>query len=114
MDARTLKTLHKRLLARLAELDQLTQHSLDDRQAVTLDQQSVGRVSRVDALQRQAMAEAQERQRQNERARIAAALRRIEADEYGWCTSCGEEIASKRLEVDPAAALCITCAQSKG
>jgi DnaK suppressor protein len=41
---------------------------------------------------------------------IAAALRRIDAGEYGLCRSCEEVIARKRLELDPAASLCIRCA----
>ena len=41
---------------------------------------------------------------------IRAALKRLEDGSYGVCTSCGEDIAPKRLEVLPHAALCINCA----
>ncbi|WP_349359557.1 TraR/DksA C4-type zinc finger protein [Stappia sp.] len=68
----------------------------------------------MDALQGQAMAQASERSRVAELARIAAALVRLDADTYGDCLSCGEEIADKRLGVDPAATLCIACARSSG
>ncbi len=81
----------------------------DARAVVELDQQAVGRLSRMDALQNQAMAEAQSRRRQAERQRIEAALRRIEAGEYGYCLECGEEISPERLELDPALALCADC-----
>jgi DnaK suppressor protein len=92
------------------ELQRLDAMSAGSRAAVTLDQQSVGRVSRVDALQRQAMAEATGRQRAAEIRRIDAALARLADGDYGWCEACGEAIAPKRLEIDPAAALCIGCA----
>ena len=42
--------------------------------------------------------------------RIVAALARIEDGEFGWCVGCGEAIAPKRLENDPAAPNCIGCA----
>lgn len=80
------------------------------RSTVELDQQSVGRLSRMDALQQQAMAEAEASRRRAEVARIDAALKRIEDDGFGWCLECGEAIARGRLEADPAAACCIGCA----
>lgn len=99
------------LLARRAELEELSKISSEDRDTVTLDQQSVGRLSRMDAMQAQAMAKANERQRMTEIARIDAALRRLEEGEYGYCLNCGEEIAPKRLQADPAASVCINCAR---
>lgn len=95
---------------RQAELQQLRNASSEGRDTVALDQQSVGRVSRIDAIQRQAMAQAQERQRAEEAVRIERALTRIAKDEYGYCLDCDEEIPIKRLQVDPAAALCVRCA----
>lgn len=99
-----------RLQARLAELDEDHASSGESRAPVSLDQQSVGRVSRVDAMQMQAMAQAQERRRRGERSRIEAALERLESGEYGYCSNCGEEIGLKRLEFDPAVSTCIRCA----
>lgn len=84
----------------------------DARDVVALDQQSVGRLSRMDAMQGQAMAQASERQRLAEIRRIDAALQRITAQTYGECLSCGEDIPQGRLDADPAASLCIACAAS--
>lgn len=80
------------------------------RATVELDQQSVGRLSRMDAIQQQAMAQATERRRRDEAARVESALRRIGEGDYGWCAKCGEPIARARLEVDPTALHCIGCA----
>jgi DnaK suppressor protein len=104
------KTARKRLLALKQELEALSEMSEGARATVELDQQSVGRLSRIDALQGQAMAQASERQRRTDLVRIEAALKRLDDGDYGCCLECGEEIAAKRLEVDPAAALCISCA----
>lgn len=77
---------------------------------VELDQQAVGRLSRMDALQNQAMAQASAARRELERNRLQAALSRMEEGEFGYCEDCGEKIAPGRLELDPAAQLCIDCA----
>ncbi|MDH3580323.1 MAG: TraR/DksA C4-type zinc finger protein [Hyphomicrobiales bacterium] len=98
------------LLARRKELHVLSDNSAQARGTVTLDQQSVGRLSRMDALQQQAMAQATERQRAAELTRIDKALTRIDEGEYGFCENCGEEVAAKRLEIDPSANLCVRCA----
>lgn len=101
----------KILTARREELESLSDLSSEARDTVTLDQASVGRLSRMDALQQQAMAKATERQRAAELGRISAALQRIDEDEYGYCVECGEGIAEKRLAIDPAASHCIKCAR---
>jgi DnaK suppressor protein len=103
-------TTRERLMALKHELEALSALSEDDRAAVALDQQAVGRLSRMDAMQQQAMAQAAERARARDLQRIDAALRRIEDDEYGYCSDCGDEIAGKRLEIDPMANLCVNCA----
>jgi len=97
----------------LRELTTLNHLSREARDTVSLDQQSVGRLSRMDALQQQAMAQATERQRMQEMARIKAALRRLDNGDYGACLDCGENIAERRLEIDPTATLCISCAQKR-
>ena len=103
--------LRERLLAERASLEELSQGSRDARQPVALDQQSDGRLSRMDAMQAQAMALAAKRRRRVQMQRIDATLRRIEEGEYGYCVGCGEEIAPRRLEIDPTAALCTGCAR---
>lgn len=107
IDIAAMKT---QLETRRAELERLIGASAEDSRPADLDQQRVGRLSRMDAMQVQAMAEETARRRAVELRRVEAALRRIAEDEYGWCTSCGEAIAPKRLENDPATPLCIACA----
>ena len=84
-----------------------------DLPTVELDQSKVGRLSRMDALQAQAMSVASNRRREMQLQRIAKALIRIENDEFGRCDECDTAIARKRLEFDPSVTLCIECAQKK-
>jgi DnaK suppressor protein len=103
-------TTRQILLALKAELISLREAADLDRKPVELDQQSVGRLSRMDSIQVQAMANAAEARRATEIRRIDAALIRVEDDEYGWCVACGDAIEPKRLDVDPAAPRCAECA----
>ena len=81
-----------------------------DNNSAELDQTSVGRLSRMDAMQQQAMAAAQSRRRASRLKAIGAALRRMDQDDYGWCEECGEQIPMGRLNLDPCAAKCVDCA----
>ena len=103
-------TFVMRLKTRLVELGAGEAVRDAERAPVALDQQAVGRLSRMDAMQVQAMAEAQERRRRCEKDRIEAALERLDSGLYGYCVACGEEIGLKRLEFDPAITTCIRCA----
>ena len=101
------------LLARQKALAEEGRTNADSRDTVELQQDSVGRLSRMDAMQQQAMAQAQERRRKAEGVRIRAALERLEEGEWGYCLSCGEEIAAKRLAHDPSVATCVKCAERR-
>ena len=80
---------------------------------VELDQTRVGRLSRMDALQGQAISQERARRRELQLQKITAALIRITRKDYGYCPECGEEIAFRRLVFDPATTLCIDCANEK-
>lgn len=100
-----------RLLAMQEQLDAEDLLGEDDQETVKLDQASVGRLSRMDALQRQAMAKAAQRRREALRIRISSALQRLNDGEYGYCTECGEDIAPARLSHDPSLPTCVSCAR---
>ena len=78
---------------------------------VALDQTQQGRLSRMDALQQQAMAAETQRRRLRQLQSIDAALQRLHDGEYGYCLECGEAIDANRLALDPAVAACITHAR---
>lgn len=98
------------LTSRRLELQGLIDGAAESAAPVELDQQVQGRLSRMDALQGQAMAQATNERRRIEIAQINAALGRMDADEFGYCVGCGDEIMPKRLELNPAIARCLECA----
>jgi len=103
----------QRLLQLQLELRSQREAGVDATRVVELDQTRVGRLSRLDAMQGQAMSQEQVRRRQLQLQRITAALRRMEQGGYGDCHDCGEPIDVRRLEMDPAADLCIRCATAR-
>lgn len=100
----------QRLQAELDALRQSLLESAQDTDAVELDQSSMGRVSRNDALQQQAMAlQMRARMQQRER-KLEAALARVHAGSFGLCCECQEPIDLHRLNADLASVFCTECA----
>ena len=110
MDDARLAVFRHRIETLLAELQGDDTRGQSGQATVELDQQAIGRLSRMDALQNQAMAKAGHARRQAQRTRLKAALARMDEGEFGYCEDCGDEIAQGRLELDPAATRCISCA----
>lgn len=109
-DPAVLEAFEKRLREELIETVRLIDESREYRAPVELDQQSVGRLSRMDAIQSQAMAQDITRRRQHRTIAIEQAISRIRDGEFGYCAECGEAIAVRRLEVDPTFVACVRCA----
>lgn len=103
---------HDRLLAFRAELESVAEIGDDSAAVVELDQSKVGRLSRMDAMQAQAMAKAAGQRREATLVRISAALERVSDGSFGICEHCDEAINPKRLEFDPTVTLCIGCASA--
>lgn len=99
---------------RLTEIKATTEAEIAQAQEaakpVELDQTTVGRLSRMDAMQQQEMVKAGQRRRQALLHKISTAFARIKNNDYGYCINCDEEIAYKRLELDPTVLTCIRCA----
>jgi DnaK suppressor protein len=102
-----------------AELHRLRQELLlaettgaESAATVELDQSRLGRLSRMDAMGQQAMSKAANQRRKIQLQKVTAALQRIENGGYGICSSCDEQIDPRRLKVDPAAVVCIGCAEA--
>lgn len=114
VDARRTKEVRVALEERRDALASVANTGREAAATVELDQARVGRVTRMDALQAQAMARETTRRRAVELQRITAALERLRRGDYGYCLACEEPIAPERLRIDPAAPLCIRCAQRAG
>ena len=105
------RVFRDRIEARITELEQGA--DVSESLNVELDQTRVGRLSRMDAMQLQQMELELKRRQQRELIALKHALKRIEEDEFGYCQDCGEDIHPDRLEIDPAAILCIRCASAR-
>jgi DnaK suppressor protein len=76
---------------------------------VQLDQTAVGRLSRMDSMQNQAMVQAARQATLIRLAQCNHALQAIERGEYGLCRMCEEPIGAKRLNAKPEAPFCLAC-----
>ncbi|GAB6057429.1 TraR/DksA family transcriptional regulator [Desulfonatronum parangueonense] len=103
------------LEARLREETSAIQGQLKDleerAQTVDLDQQAVGRLSRMDSLANQSIAINALGKAKSRLARLERALARIQDEDFGCCAECGESIAPARLLAMPEAVLCVHCAE---
>lgn len=99
----------EKLLQLRAEVEASVAEGKESAAVVELDQSKVGRLSRMDAMQGQAMAQASAQRRKMVLQDIEAALKRVDDGSYGLCLACDEPIADKRLEFDPTARRCIGC-----
>ena len=99
----------QRIIDQLSALEQDNALGQSSQALVTLDQQSVGRLSRMDALQSQVMAQATQKRRHVLRRGLLSALQRLKEDNFGFCEDCGEDSAPKRLDFNPTVLLCVGC-----
>ncbi len=110
MNKADLESFREQLLHMRTELEELDEAERESTAPVKLDQTSVGRVSRMDAMQSQQMAKELGRRRQNALVKVEEALYRMETGEYGYCLACNADIDPRRLAADPTNSLCIRCA----
>ena len=91
-----------KLLKSMSVTDEALKH-------VALDQTAVGRISRIDSLQNQGIAQGLREREMVRLAQIQNALERLTEGTYGSCTACGGDIAFERLFVFPESAVCVAC-----
>ena len=104
--------LKQKLLDERASILEQEESDKDVRAPQELDQTRVGRLSRMDAMQMQAMASASHERRKGRLVKIEQALKRLETDDYGYCLNCDDPIEDKRLEFDPTIQVCMECLSS--
>ena len=109
-----IEQFRQKLIALRTQLESQADTRSQSEATVELDQTRVGRLSRMDAMQQQAMAKATGARTQLTLARIESALKRCDEGSYGDCLHCEEPINVRRLEIDPAATLCVACAETAG
>lgn len=106
------KQIEQVKLALLNLRDELnTQYALGQEatDTVILDQAKVGRLSRMDAMQQQKMAESNRQSTKQRLKKVLLALAKLDEDDYGYCDECANPIIFARLLIQPEANLCINC-----
>ncbi|MBE0541344.1 MAG: TraR/DksA family transcriptional regulator [Verrucomicrobia bacterium] len=110
MDAATLEHFQKQLEELEAELRDAVEGQADATAPVQVDS-SIGRLSRMDAIQSQQMALGLKARQQQALLRVQNALKVIANGTYGECRRCKGPIGIERLEAQPDAVLCVKCAE---
>ena len=91
-----------------AELADLLEISREGTQTVELDQ-PIGRLTRMDAIQQQKMAQASRGGHQIRARQVDAAIKALVEGEYGYCRQCEEAIGYRRLKAKPETPFCLGC-----
>ena len=104
--------LRDKLVALEGELRVAVEAAAEGARPVDLDE-PIGRLSRMEAIQQKEMASANRATLQTRLRQTAAALKRIQSDEYGLCTACEEPIGFKRLVARPESPMCLGCQSAR-
>lgn len=107
------KAYRRRIEAGLLAVEQALEQADAAAGPVMLDQSSVGRLSRMDAMQQQAMAAGIRARLASQKLKLQSALDRVAAGTYGLCCQCETEIDAERLDSDPAAVFCADCSMER-
>tara|TARA_R110000850_G_scaffold66959_44_gene148681 strand:- start:90 stop:425 length:336 start_codon:yes stop_codon:yes gene_type:complete len=101
--------LEELIVAELARIREESKSSGAEREAISPDV-SIGRLSRLDAMQMQEVAKEANRRREDRVGHLEVALDHLDSGTYGRCDKCGEDIEFERLKVSPEATFCSKCA----
>ena len=103
--------LEEMILTELKDLE----HSLNDLKGtstvVELDQQLIGRLSRMDSIRDREMTKANLVRRSQRKSQLQEALKRLKEGDFGFCIDCGEEIDIRRLKINLVVQKCFSCMQ---
>ena len=96
------------LVSLRCELAELLSISKEGTQVVELDQ-PIGRLTRMDAIQQQKMAQASRDGHLLRVRLVEAAIKLHKNGEYGYCRGCEEAIGYRRLKAKPETPFCLGC-----
>jgi DnaK suppressor protein len=111
LPAEHLERIRADLLRSLGKLERSLKITGESARPQDLEQDTVGRLSRIDAIQNAGLSQNLAEREKAQLAQIVAALRRIEEGTYGACNSCGGAIPYERLQIFPETLACSACAR---
>tara|TARA_X000000368_G_scaffold355448_1_gene297165 strand:- start:459 stop:797 length:339 start_codon:yes stop_codon:yes gene_type:complete len=103
--------LKEMILKELSVLEDSLDGSKDTSKIVELDQQLIGRLSRMDSIRDKEMTKANIGRRIQKKSQLIEALARLKEADFGFCIDCGEEIDIRRLRINPIVRKCFSCMQ---
>lgn len=106
-----ISSVRDELLRALNKLERSLKISGENARPRDLEQDTVGRLSRIDALQTAGLTANLEERERSQLRQVVEALRRIEEGTYGACNGCGAAIPFERLMVFPETLACAVCAR---
>lgn len=109
LTAEQLRELEEELESQLLRLERSMRVTEEGLRPVELDHTAVGRLSRIDELQNQALTKNLREREETKLGGLLQALRRIEAGTYGRCAECNVPIPFERLAIFPETATCMDC-----
>jgi len=112
LSTKQLEDLRLRLLDAKASAKIILAQGAPGTEPVEASGKTIGRLTRMDALQVQAMTQMSRHQLDIRLKQIEASLTEWEAGKYGVCRHCKGSIGVERLEALPEAPFCIACQES--
>lgn len=108
MDAEKIEEIREYLLEEIVDMEKSIIQIKKTIQPIAPDQ-SLGRLTRMDAIGMKSINEAALRNAQNTLQNLRKGLSLLENEGFGICTKCGSEISVERLMVMPGCEICISC-----
>lgn len=97
----------------MSDLESRLVMTAESSKTVELDQALAGRISRIDAIQQQKIAQAGLNRAKANLIKLTRTLQQIDSEGFGYCQECGEAIGMARLQIKPESSFCVECQQEK-
>lgn len=110
MDESKKAELRTRIEQELKDLQQSIS-SLEDQTKPVAPDQSLGRLTRLDNMNNQAVARDSLSKARMRMLKLQRALEHMDDPDFGYCEECGEEIPLRRLMLLPESTMCVACAE---
>ena len=110
MDETQLKAIKEKLLSEITS----TQKKLNEYTELCkpiAPENSIGRISRMDAINNKSVVEAALREAKNKMQQLQVMQKKIKDSDFGACVKCKKEIPFGRLMIRPHSKFCVNCAQ---
>ena len=103
------QVLRKKIVETIATMEYEVER-LEEATRPISPENSIGRVSRMDAINNKGVSEAALRSARRKLSSLQLALSKVESPEFGFCSRCKQPIPPARLMYMPESTRCVRCA----